>query len=88
MNMSKATVSRMILNVVIDGIIGAIPFVGDLFDVFWRSNQRNAKLFEKELENPKAQNKRSILWLIFVILILVLLFYVCVVLPIQFLVQA
>lgn len=38
------TLARMVLNVAIDAAIGAIPVVGDLFDVGWRSNTRNLKL--------------------------------------------
>ncbi|MCO4755283.1 MAG: DUF4112 domain-containing protein, partial [Bacteriovoracaceae bacterium] len=82
MNMSKATITRMILNVAIDSVIGAIPILGDMFDIFWRANLKNTALMEKELANPRGQKQRSVLWLLMMIAILVALFYVCVVLPI------
>ena len=36
---------RMLLNVLIDTVIGAIPVLGDLFDVGWRSNSRNVSRY-------------------------------------------
>jgi len=39
--------ARMILNVLIDVVTGAIPFVGDAFDFVWKSNTRNLSLLEK-----------------------------------------
>lgn len=41
---------RMAGNVAFDTALGAIPFVGDLFDVFFRSNTRNLKIVRKHLE--------------------------------------
>jgi hypothetical protein len=38
---------RMLLNVMIDVAIGIVPFVGDLADVFWKSNARNFALLEQ-----------------------------------------
>src|SRR3954471_22171548 len=32
---SRATQFRMALNIVIDSLVGAVPLVGDVFDVYW-----------------------------------------------------
>jgi hypothetical protein len=37
----RLLVARMIANVVVDGVVGAVPIVGDAFDVAWRANRRN-----------------------------------------------
>ncbi|HVT43891.1 MAG TPA: DUF4112 domain-containing protein [Thermoanaerobaculia bacterium] len=37
-------VGRMIWNIAIDLLIGAIPFVGDIFDVFWKPNKGNVEI--------------------------------------------
>jgi hypothetical protein len=37
-------VARMIGNVAFDSVIGAIPIAGNVFDVFFRSNQRNVRI--------------------------------------------
>lgn len=43
-------VARMIGNVAIDGLAGAIPVVGDIFDVAFRANLRNMRLLRKHFE--------------------------------------
>ncbi len=40
---------RMLGNVALDGVAGAVPLVGDAFDVFWRSNRRNMALLREHL---------------------------------------
>jgi hypothetical protein len=50
-------VARMLGNVALDGVIGAVPLVGDLFDVAWRANRRNLALLQNHLANePRAYN--------------------------------
>lgn len=44
---SGFVLARMILNVLIDTIIGAIPLVGDLFDFAYKSNTKNIKLMRE-----------------------------------------
>lgn len=38
---------RMVLNIGVDVVIGAMPIIGDLFDLMWRSNRRNLELINK-----------------------------------------
>lgn len=45
---------QMIINLIIDMAGGAIPIVGDLFDVYWKSNRRNADLLQRWLEKRLA----------------------------------
>ncbi len=42
----KSVAVRMMANVLIDTAVGAIPLVGDLFDVGFKANTRNVKLLE------------------------------------------
>lgn len=46
---SKLTLAKMVGNVAVDMTVGAIPLVGDVFDIYWKSNVRNAKLLEAHL---------------------------------------
>ena len=39
----------MVFNVAIDGLVGAIPLLGDVFDFGWKSNARNVKLLEQAM---------------------------------------
>ena len=47
---SKTLIARMIGNVALDAVLGAIPLVGDLFDFAFKANARNARLLRTELE--------------------------------------
>jgi len=40
-------IARMLANVALDGVVGAIPVVGDAFDVVWRANVRNMRLLHE-----------------------------------------
>jgi hypothetical protein len=46
--------TRMLVNTVVDVVIGAIPFVGDLFDFISKSNSRNLELFRRHATDPGA----------------------------------
>src|SRR5688500_12871224 len=44
---ARATQLRMALNIAIDAVVGAVPLLGDLFDVYWKVNLRNAELLRR-----------------------------------------
>lgn len=39
-------IARMLLNLAVDAGIGAIPLLGDVFDLAWRANDKNVALLE------------------------------------------
>jgi hypothetical protein len=43
-------IARMIGNVALDGLVGAVPLLGDAFDVMWRANRRNVKILREHFE--------------------------------------
>lgn len=47
-------VLRMILNIVIDLVISAVPVLGDFGDIFWRANRRNLALFDAFLATRRG----------------------------------
>lgn len=51
----------MLVNVLIDFVIGLVPFVGDLADAIYKCNTRNAVILEKHLREKghKAIKKQS-----------------------------
>jgi hypothetical protein len=53
----RIVVGRMIVNTVIDLAVGAIPVLGDLFDVVSRSNSRNLALFRRHALDPAASTR-------------------------------
>lgn len=44
--------ARMIGNLLLDFLVGAVPVLGDFFDVLFRAHARNLKLLQKELGEP------------------------------------
>jgi hypothetical protein len=44
-----AKVAQMLLNILIDALVGSVPVVGDLFDVAFKANNRNVRLLEEYL---------------------------------------
>lgn len=40
-------IKKMLRNILIDFIIGAVPFIGIIGDVFYRSNSRNLKILRE-----------------------------------------
>jgi hypothetical protein len=53
----KSAITRMVFNVGVDFVIGAIPFIGDIFDFTWKSNEKNMRLLRKY-----ATGKRGSIW--------------------------
>lgn len=55
----KVTQTRMLMNIVIDTGIGAVPFLGDVFDVAWKANRRNLTLLKRAESTSVSQQKAS-----------------------------
>ena len=45
----RSAVLRMVANTAIDAAIGAIPFAGDIWDFFFRSNDRNMQILARHV---------------------------------------
>lgn len=44
------TRARMIGNLLLDAGVGAVPLVGDLFDIAYKANMKNLRILEKALD--------------------------------------
>ena len=74
MGVSRSGVARMLGNIAIDTFVGSVPILGDLFDVGWKSNNRNVALIERHMADPgttRTANRFVVLGAIVVLLILV-----------------
>lgn len=49
---SGATLARMVYNIAVDALGGALPLLGDVFDAVWKANLRNVALLERHLAEP------------------------------------
>lgn len=50
---------RMGGNIAIDALVGAVPFLGDLFDFGWKANRRNLLLLESFEASPARVGRVS-----------------------------
>lgn len=53
----RIVLARMVLNLLLDLGIGAIPLIGDVYDVVFRSNTRNLDLFRRHALDPGATTR-------------------------------
>lgn len=72
----RLTLHRMAANVLLDAVVGTVPFAGDVFDVYWKANHRNVELLKRHLESSggaQAPTNRRSDWLFFAGLIALLI---------------
>lgn len=67
---SGYVMARMILNVLIDAIIGSIPFIGDIFDFAFKANSRNMRLMQEHFVEGRH---RGGAWKVIVPIVIILL---------------
>ncbi len=60
------TVARMVANLGIEVVVGAVPVLGNLFDIGWRANRRNYALLERSLAAERRNTWQD--WLYMVLL--------------------
>ena len=58
LGVSRATLLRMIADIAIDAVGGSVPYVGTLFDSFWKANVRNVERALADLAEPRPERSR------------------------------
>ncbi len=71
---SPAILMRMIFNIFLEDAIKVFPFVGQVFDFYWKSNQKNLKLIESYFDQPHETIQRSKVFLIVLITSFIIVF--------------
>jgi hypothetical protein len=59
---SRWTMTRMAANSLIDLTVGSVPVAGDVFDVYWKANERNVELLQRHVtaqQTGSASARRS-----------------------------
>jgi hypothetical protein len=67
LGLPKVTLLRMTANILIETLLGTVPFVGDWFDFAWKANVKNMYLLEAHLASGRAR-KRADWWFIILLL--------------------
>lgn len=57
MGLPRIVVGRMLLNTLLDIAIGAIPILGDAFDLWFKASTRNLRLMRRHLERPDTSTR-------------------------------
>lgn len=78
----RSILMRMMGNVVMETIVGAIPFAGDLFDAAFKANMRNLTLLEKYQLDPIGSRRSSRLFVFGFSVLLALLVLAIVAIPV------
>lgn len=58
LGVGRATLIRMVANVLIDFIAGAVPIAGDVFDAYWQANRRNVELVRRHATALPSEERR------------------------------
>lgn len=64
----SAVLGRIFVNILLDILIGSIPVLGEIFDIYWKANVRNARILDELEENPRETTTESRLWIWLVVI--------------------
>jgi Domain of unknown function (DUF4112) len=76
--------ARMVVNLAIDVLVGAIPILGDAFDIAWKANRRNYAIMTRHLRQPHKHTWKDYAFLLFIMTSLVAIFVLPIVLVVWF----
>jgi len=65
---------RMVVNVGVDVLVGAIPIAGDAFDIAWKANRRNYALMTRHLRQPRRHTWKDYVFLLCMAIALLTIF--------------
>ncbi|HST61474.1 MAG TPA: DUF4112 domain-containing protein [Longimicrobium sp.] len=68
------SLARMLLNVGIEALFGAVPVLGDLFDAAFKANARNVAILRSEVERKgsTAKSSKAVVFAVLIALIVIL----------------
>lgn len=67
---------QMAINILIDQIIGVIPLLGDLFDIYWKSNQKNVELIKNYAQSGERVPSYIFLNIIVILILISLILFI------------
>jgi len=67
MGASRGTLARIASNIALDALVGAMPVLGDVFDVVWKANLKNVALLERHAIDPAGAGEGDRLIVVLVV---------------------
>jgi len=64
----RSLLGQMVMNILVDTVIGSVPVVGDLADATWKANAKNIVLLETYLDSPQPEKQTDWLFLVWLLL--------------------
>jgi uncharacterized protein DUF4112 len=55
-----SAIARMVANVAIEAVVGAVPLLGDLFDMAWKANTKNVAIFREALHGQRSRRRDTL----------------------------
>lgn len=55
----RVAMARMLVNVALDVIVGAVPLLGEVFDIAWKANRRNVGILRRYAERKSDAPAQS-----------------------------
>ena len=71
---SGRVILQMLWNIILDTTVGAIPILGDIFDLYYKSNRRNFELLKKHYGDGAYQGNG--LWIVMMVLIVLVALFI------------
>jgi Domain of unknown function (DUF4112) len=57
MGLPRKALTQMVMNLVVDTVVGSVPVLGDIFDVVSKANLRNLQIVESHAKAPAPSTK-------------------------------
>ncbi len=59
MGLPRIVIGRMLFNTLLDIAVGAVPILGDAFDLWFKASTRNLNLMRRHLERPDTSTRED-----------------------------
>jgi hypothetical protein len=69
----RSAVIRMVINVGVDSLLGALPLVGDIFDFAYKANVKNLQIYREALRGARRPTRD---WGFIIVVFMILLAFV------------
>ncbi|MEM1124890.1 MAG: DUF4112 domain-containing protein, partial [Bacteroidota bacterium] len=71
---SGRVIIQMLWNIFLDTVVGAIPILGDIFDLYYKSNRRNFNLLRAHYEEGKYSGSGK--WIVVTVLLALIAMFI------------
>ncbi|MEQ8753300.1 MAG: DUF4112 domain-containing protein [Coleofasciculus sp. G1-WW12-02] len=63
----RSLLGQMVMNILLDTVIGSVPIVGDIADATWKANSKNIALLETYWDSPQPPKQTDWFFLVWLL---------------------